>query len=184
MLTVVVPKTRLFNPDNNTFHPIEEVKLSMEHSLLSVKKWESRWKVPFLSTRDKTREQMLDYVKCMTLTKNVDPMVYQAIPQKEMDRIAAYIKDPMCATTIGKPNLIGAQKRSNEMVTAETIYYWMIALNIPVEFQKWHLEQLLMLIKLVNIKNNPKKKKLSQKELIARNAEINKANKAKLGIKD
>lgn len=183
MLHVHVDETKLFFPEKNEFYPIKETDLTMEHSLLSLKKWESRWQVPFLGRTEKTAIQMLDYLKCMTLTKNVDPFVYQAIPESEMKRIGEYIKNPMCATRIGNPNLIGAQRHSNEMVTAETIYYWMITLNIPVEFQKWHLEQLLALIKLTSIKNDPKKKKMPEKDIIKQNAEINRRNREKYGIK-
>lgn len=183
MLKLIIPETSVFIEDKNEFYPIPETTLSLEHSLLSVKKWESHWKVPFLRNNEKTAVQMIDYIRCMTLTKNVDPMVYHAISEEDMGKIADYIKDPMCATTFGDDRLIGAQRHSSEMVTAETIYYWMIALNIPVEFQKWHLEQLLALIKLTNIKNDPKKRKMTQRDLIQRNAEINEANKKFFGVK-
>lgn len=182
MITIHIPDKRLFFSETNTFYDVKKVDLTMEHSLLSLKKWESRWKIPFLGRTPKTNIQMLDYLKCMTLTKLVDQNAYLAIPDEEMKRIVRYIKDPMCATTF-TDNLIGAQRNRNEVVTAETIYYWMITLNIPVEFQKWHLEQLLALIKLTNIKNDPKKRKMSEREVIAKYAEINERNKKLLNTK-
>lgn len=183
MLHVHVPEKQLFFPDTNSFYLTPKADLSMEHSLVSVRKWESRWKIPFLGKAEKTVIQMMDYLKCMTLTKNVDPYVYQAIPPEEMERIGKYIKDPMSATTFSDNGLIGAQRNRNEVVTAETIYYWMITLNIPVEFEKWHLEQLLALIKLTSYKNDPKKKKMAERDVIAKYAAINEANRKKFGIK-
>lgn len=181
MISIHIPKNELFNERTETFLNIPETTLTMEHSLISIRKWEGVWKIPFLSS-EKTPEQLIDYLKIMTLTKNVDPSVYYAIPEVEMRRVVEYIKDKKTAMTINN-SLIGAQKRSGELVTAETIYWWMITLGIPWEFEKWHLEQLLALIQFISIKNDPKKKKMSEKDVIRRNAEINARNRAKYGIK-
>ena len=138
------------------------------------KKWEQKWHKPFLGkTENLTYDELSDYIRCMTLNHGVDPEVYKWIPKNVVEQIIEYIKDPMTATWFRDDKLVGAQKNTREVITAEIIYYWMITLNIPVEFQKWHLNQLLTLIKVVNIKNGkPQKKdpKLAAQERAALNA--------------
>lgn len=164
MLEIVIPEQHHepFDEWKEEFLPkvdVPKTKLQLEHSLLSLKKWESKWNKPFLSQKEITGEELADYVRCMTLTHGVNPIVYQYIPAKEINTIIEYIQKPMTATWFRNDALVGAQKNSREVVTAEIIYYWMISLNIPVEFQKWHLNQLLTLIKVVNIKNSKPVKK-------------------------
>lgn len=165
MIEVVIPEQHydLFDEEKEEFLPsvdIKETKIQLEHSLISLKKWEQKWHKPFLAkTDDLSYDELSDYIRCMTLTHGVDPEVYHWIPKDVMEDIVAYIKDPMTATWFKDTNMVGAQKNSREVITAEIIYYWMIALNIPVEFQKWHLNQLLTLIKVVNIKNGKPTKK-------------------------
>lgn len=183
MIEITVPAQHheLFDEEKEEFLPpinIKETKLQLEHSLIALKKWEQKWHKPFLSESDKTYEEMSDYVRCMTLTHGVDPEVYRWIPASEVNRVIDYIKDPMTATWFKNNNLVGAQKNSREVVTAEIIYYWMIALQIPVEFQKWHLNQLLTLIKVVNIKNS-KPEKVDPKTAAQQRAALNKARRAK-----
>lgn len=178
MIEVVIPKQHyeFYDEGKEEFLPtvdIKETKLQLEHSLISLKKWEQTWHKPFLKDKDKTYEELSDYIRCMTLNPKVDPEVYHWIPNDVIDKVVEYIKDPMTATTIKENNIVNRQQNSREGVTAEIIYYWMIALNIPVEFQKWHLNQLLTLIKVVNIKNDkPKKmdKRAAAKERAALNA--------------
>lgn len=163
MLEIVIPKQHyeFFDEKNEEFLPdvyIKETKLQLEHSLISLKKWEQTWHKPFLGRGDKTYEELSDYIRCMTLTHGVDPEIYHWIPQDVVDKVIKYIEDPMTATWFKDNSLVGAQKNSREVITAEIIYYWMISLNIPVEFQKWHLNQLLTLIKVINIKNGKPKK--------------------------
>ena len=143
----------------------------MEHSLVSLSKWESRWHKPFLSSKNKTKtqEEILDYIRCMTLTQNVDPNVYYNLSRENCEKIQAYIDDPMTATTF---NEINKPKTNSEIITSELIYYWMIAYNVPVEFEKWHLNRLLTLIKVCSIKNAPPKK-MSKREIMNRNAALN-----------
>lgn len=163
MLEIVIPEQHyeFYDENKNEFTNVDvrETKLQIEHSLLSLKKWEQKWHKPFTGKKDKTYEEMSDYVRCMTLTHGVDQKVYDWIPPDVMSVIIDYIENPMTATWFRDDKLIGAQKTSNDVITAEIIYYWMITLNIPVEFQKWHLNQLLTLIKVVNIKNSKPKKK-------------------------
>lgn len=183
MLEITIPEQHyeLYDEEKEEFLPPVDIKkttLQLEHSLISLKKWEQRWHVPFLGKEEKTYEELSDYVRCMTLTHGIDPQVYKHIPKSEMEKIIEYIKDPMTATWFRDNGLIGAQNSSREMVTAEIIYYWMIALSIPVEFQKWHLNQLLTLIKVVNIKNSKPQKRDKISAAKERDA-INKARRAK-----
>lgn len=181
MLEVTIPEKELFDEDNNEFVKIPETTLCLEHSLLSVKKWESIHHKPFLG-KEKTIEEIIDYVRCMTIpTKKINPEVYKYIPVNVLEQILEYIKDPMTATWFNDAN-IGGSRSSSEAVTAEIIYYWMITLNIPVEFQKWHLEQLLTLIKVCNVKNAPKKK-MSKKEAAMQRRQLNAARRAKYNTK-
>lgn len=174
MLRIIVPSIELFNELTQEFFRSKEYELQLEHSLVSLSKWESKWCKPFLSKENKSSEETLDYVRCMTLTQNVDPTVYNLISKDTMDQIAAYIDAPMTATTIRKENTIA----NREIVTSEIIYYWMVTFNIPFECQKWHLNRLLTLISVCNIKNQPTKK-MNRKELLARNRALNESRKAK-----
>lgn len=188
MIEIVIPEQHyeLFDEKKEEFLPpidIKETKIQLEHSLISLKKWEQKHHKPFLGKTDKlTYEELSDYIRCMTLTHEVDSEVYNWIPKNVLEDIIAYIKDPMTATWFRDDKTVGAQKNSREVITAEIIYYWMISLSIPVEFQKWHLNQLLTLIKVVNIKNGkPRKKdpKLAAQERAALNARRRAEHKSK-----
>lgn len=182
MIEITVPDADLFDDNTEKFIRVKKTTLQMEHSLISLKKWEEQWHKPFLKKEEKTIEEILDYFRCMTLNyKTVDPNVYLAIPENLINEIVNYIKNPMTATTFND-ELLGAQKSSREIVTAEIIYYWMVTYNIPVEFQKWHLNQLLTLIKVVSIKNAPKKK-MGRREAAQQRAALNKARRAKYNSK-
>lgn len=175
MLTIIIPETELYDEVKNEFTMVKRQKLSLEHSLVSLSKWESKWHKPFLSNEAKTREETIDYIRCMTIN-TVDPIVYRCITPTIIAEVNKYIDDPMTATTIRKQKQAGKNK---EIVTAEIIYYWMVALNIPFECQKWHLNKLLTLIDVVNIKNQPKKK-MSKKDVVTRNASLNAARRKAL----
>lgn len=181
MLIVNVPGGELWNESKQEFIQTKPIRLQMEHSLVSISKWEAKWRVPFLDDKfEPTPEQTLDYVKCMTITQNVPDEVFLALPPKVMLEISEYIKSPMSATTFYDEKTEKAGKK--EIVTSELIYYWMVALQIPMECEKWHIHRLLNLIKICNIKNNPDKK-MSKKETMARNRAINEANKARFHSK-
>ena len=179
MLTITIPATEMWDEKNEKFIDIKECRLQLEHSLVSLSKWESKWCKPFLFTNDKTAEEIMDYVRCMTLTTNVSPEVYYGLTSENIKAINEYIEAPMTATHFGSEQN-GSGKR--EIVTSELIYYWMIALNIPFECQKWHLNRLLTLIRICNIKNQPAKK-MSRKEIMSRNAALNAARRKQLGTK-
>ena len=150
--------------------------LQLEHSLVSLSKWESKTEKAFFSNEEKTFDEVLDYIKCMTLTQNVKPEVYKHLTEKNVADINEYINAKMTATTFSKTNAKGG---SREVITSELIYYWMIKLNIPVEFQKWHINRLLTLIRVFEIKDTPPKK-MSQREIMSRNSALNEARKKKL----
>lgn len=176
MLIIMIPKTELWDEGKQEFITIKEQTLQLEHSLVSLSRWESKWHKAFLSKKEKTYEETLDYVRCMTITKNVAPETYYYLSNKNMELIDQYINDPMTATYISEDR---NSRPNNEQVTAELIYYWMIALGIPHEYEKWHLNRLLTLIKVCNRKNTPPKKR-SKKELMSRNAALNAARRKQL----
>ena len=162
------------------FIPAKTQTLQLEHSLVSISKWESKWCKSFLHTSDKTYEETLDYIKCMTITQNVKEEVYDRLTTGNVKQIKDYINAPMTATTFSKDRNAG--KSGREIVTSELIYHWMIALNIPFECQKWHLNRLLTLIRVCEIKKSPPKK-MSKKELMSRNAQLNAARRKQLNTK-
>ena len=164
---------------NRVFVDPKTVTLQLEHSLLSISKWESKWHKPFLSKDEKTKEETIDYIKCMTLTQNVNPEVYDHLSRANVQEINEYIGDSKTATTFTDDK---TARPNREMVTSELIYYWMVALEIPFECQKWHLNRLLTLIRVCNVKNNPGKK-MSKREILAQNAAINARNKKRFKTK-
>ena len=178
MLEITIPKQSLWDEVNEEFIDLEAQTLRLEHSLVSLSKWESKWRKPFLSKQEKTREELTDYIRCMTTTQNVDPMVYNFIDPKSMRKINEYIEAPMTATTFSNQEKSGGR----EIITSELIYYWMISLNIPFECQKWHLNRLLTLIKVCSIKNQPPKK-MSKKDVMSRNAALNAQRRKQLNSK-
>lgn len=175
MLQITIPAVEVFNSKTDEFVTIKEQKITLEHSLVSISKWESKWKKPFISKKEKTVEEIIDYVRCMCLTQNVDSRVFNNLSEENVKDIRAYIEDPMTATTLPKDG-----KQGKEVITSELIYYCMIACNIPIEFQKWHLNRLMTLIRVCEIKNSPQKK-MSRKEILARNKALNDARRKKLG---
>lgn len=177
MLRITVPAAEFFDEIHEEFIYGKEQTLQLEHSLVSLSKWESKWNKAFLGKQEKTDEEILDYVRCMTLTQNVDPEVYTRLSDENYREINAYIEAPMTATCFSEDK---QSKGNREVVTSELIYYWMISYNIPVEFQKWHLNRLLTLIRVCNIKNSPPKKR-SKRELMRRNAALNAARRSRLG---
>lgn len=177
--TILIPKTDLFDEENIRFIPVKETELVLEHSLLSVSKWEAKWKKPFLIEGSlDTTEKTLDYIKCMTITpQKPDPNVYLCLTEDNVQEIVDYINDPMTATWFREEN-DKKKKLNKEILTSEVIYWQMITLGIPIEFQKWHLNRLTTLIRVCNAKNNPEK--MSKKDIAAENARINAQRLAKM----
>lgn len=179
MLQITIPAVEQWDERKQEFVTTKEQTLQLEHSLVSLSKWESKWCKAFLTKQEKTFEETLDYIKCMTITQNVNPEVYNYLTNKNIDEINKYIEAPMTATYFSDDKIV---KTSREQITAELIYYWMIALNIPFECQKWHLNRLLTLIRVCNIKNQPPKKR-SKKEIMSRNAALNAARRKQLNTR-
>lgn len=180
MLTITIPASEQWDEVNQEFiYVTKEQTLHLEHSLVSLSKWESKWCKPFIDTKNKTLEETIDYIRCMTLDKNVDPNIYFLLTEKNMEEINAYISAPMTATWFSDR---GAGPPNREVVTAELIYFSMVNYGIPFECQKWHLNRLLTLIRVCNIKNEPPKK-MGKREIMTRNAALNAARKQKLSTK-
>jgi hypothetical protein len=156
MLKITVPATELWDEGSETFINIKKQTLQLEHSLVSISKWEAKWHKPFLSKEEKTSEETIDYIRCMTITQNVPPETYYGLTNENIKQVQAYIEDPMTATWFSEEP---GGKSKGEVVTNELIYYWMVALGIPMDREKWHLNHLLTLIKVCNIKNQPPKKR-------------------------
>lgn len=176
MLKVIIPGKELWDEGKGEFVFVKGAALQLEHSLVSLSKWEAKWHKPFLGNGDKTAEETVDYIRCMTLTQNVSPSVYGIIGDDVIRQVSDYISDPMTATWFSRED---KTPPSREVVTAEVIYYWMITLNIPFECQKWHLNRLITLIRVCNAKNAPLKK-MSKKQLLSRNAALNAARRKQL----
>ena len=178
MLQITVPAVEMWDESTETYINTKETTLQLEHSLVSVSKWESKWCKSFLSHTNKTYDETIDYIKCMTLTRDVDPLVYYGLTNDNIEQINKYIAAPMTATSFSDKN----GKGGREIITSELIYYWMISQNIPFECQKWHLNRLLTLIRVCNIKNAPPKKH-SRREIASRNAALNAARRKQLNTR-
>lgn len=180
MLKIEVPiSPEGWNEETQEFVDPETRVLELEHSLVSISLWESKWKKAFLSGKEKTAEETLDYIRCMTLNE-VEPDVYDHLTRENIIQINKYIEDPMTATVLLKDKNGG---KSKDTPTSELIYYWMIANTIPVEFQYWHINRLLTLIRVCGMKNNPPKGHRSKGDIARSYAEINKANRARFNSK-
>lgn len=179
MLRLTLPPVEEWDERTETFVYSTETTLQLEHSLVSLSKWESKWHKPFLHTANMTDEESLDYIRCMTLTQNVSPDTYYRLTSDHIDAIKRYINEPMTATTFVADN---GPKRNQEIITSEIIYYWMSTLQIPFECQKWHLNKLLAFIRVCSIKNAPAKK-MSKKDIMSQNAALNAARRQKFNSK-
>ena len=180
MLTIFVPAKEVWDESREQFITTNACTLQLEHSLVSLSKWESKWCKAFLSEFvEKTDEEAIDYIRCMTIN-HVPSDVYYALSQDDIQKISDYINAPMTATTFSDQQKRGPKNR--DVVTSELIYYWMVALQIPFECQKWHLNRLLTLIQVCNIKNQPPKK-MKKADILSRNASLNAARRAKMGTK-
>ena len=179
MLQITINAGECWDETKREFVSIKAQTLQLEHSLVSLSKWESKWHKAFFTKREMSHEEILDYIKCMTITQNVKPETYSCLTSEHIDQIREYIESPMTATYFS-PDKSG--RTSSETVTSELIYYWMIALNIPFECQKWHLNRLLTLIKVCNVKNQPPKK-MSRRDILSRNHAMNAARRKHLNSK-
>ena len=169
-----------FNEKTGEFIVVKPQKIILEHSLLSISKWEAKWKKPFFSSeKEMTPALFKDYIKCMTITPNVNPLAYECITYAQLQEIRDYMADSRTATTIKTQ----PTSKSRRIITNEIIYYWMFAQNIPIECEKWHINRLMTLIEVSSIESNPKKKNMSRREIAAQNAELNRARRKKYHTK-
>ena len=176
MLVIFIQGDELYDPVTQEFITYPDIQLNLEHSLVAISDWESKWMKPFLGSRDKTEEEIYDYICCMS-KEPISIQTVKRIPQKGIDSITDYINSPRTATTLRKSN----SKQSREIITSEIIYYWMVALTIPFECQYWHINRLLMLINVCNEKNDPKaKKRPISNDTLRERRELNAARKKAL----
>ena len=179
MLTMNISDKDYYNDDTSKFVLLKGKTIELEHSLVSLSKWESKWCKPFLGKDKKSKEEQRDYISCMLITKNVDPDFHLYLSDQEVATINAYIDHKMTATTFSE---LHTPRASNQVVTSELIYYWMISLNIPFECQKWHLNRLLTLIRVCSIKGAGPEK-MPKNTVLARNRALNAARKQQLNTR-
>lgn len=183
MLQLTIEGKSLYDEKNETFLRIKGQTIQLEHSLVSVSKWESKWKKPFLSTKEKTHEETLDYIRCMTITQGVDPLLYLGITDAQIDMVNAYMNDSMTATVFGPDErdvTKASPRNNNKPITNEEIYYYMDEYRIPHSCAKWHLNRLLTLIRVHSAKNKPQKKQKVSADARAERSKVNAARRAKL----
>lgn len=172
MLVIDIPESENYDSVSEEFIIYPHQKLKLEHSLIAISKWESKWMKPFLGNYSKTNGEIFDYIRSMIIDEeNVDNTVIERLSKSNVDTITSYIQSPMTATTIKQTN-----SKSREIITSELIYYWMVAFNIPFECQHWHLNRLLTLVNVCNIKNAPPKKSKGT-DIAARNRDLNASRK-------
>ena len=176
MLEITTPESEVFYPSKGLFVTIPSCVLTLEHSLISLAKWESKWRIPYLNNSKLTREQDLDYIKCMVIGTVKDERVFEALTAENFSKIRDYMEQPMTAATF--TNRGNSPKNPKKIITAEVIYCRMFANNIPMECQKWHLNRLLALLRACEITNGPPEK-MSKRQTAMRNAELNAARRAK-----
>ena len=177
MLQIIIEGDETFNEETNMFESFNDTILCLEHSLISLSKWESKYQKPFLSTEKKTSDEIFEYLQFMIVSPNMDPDVLFKCSTDNISEIQVYIDSEQSATTFGD---MPTRRGPGEIITSELIYYWMVAFNIPFECQEWHLNRLFALIRICNIKNNPEQNKLSPREQAQRNHELNEQRKAEL----
>lgn len=156
MLPIELQSREFYDEQNNRFFTIKGRKLVLEHSLVSISKWESKYKKPWFSEEQKTIEETRYYIQCMTITQNVPPETYILITNDIVSQVNEYLNDPMTAAKF--TNLKGRRRNNGEYITSETIYYWMIMFNIPDKCEKWHINRLIALITMCSEKNKDQKK--------------------------
>lgn len=174
MLHLKLEGRELWDSEKEIFLEIPSYELELEHSLIAISKWEARYCRPFLDKKPKTKDELRAYVVDMTINRNVPPEAYLLLTDSDSEAISDYIEAPMTATTINEISPAG----KSSVITSEVIYYWMISLTIPFECQKWHINRLLTLIRVCNIKNNPKKGRMNRADIAQRNKELNASRRA------
>lgn len=176
MKQIIIPSNELYDEVNNTFITIPETKISIEHSLVSISKWESIWHKAYLTNKEKTPKEIISYIKCMVITQNVKDYIFDYLPPNVIREITDYINNPMTATVITD---ISSDKSLNEVMTSELIYYFMFKLGIPKECEKWHINRLMTLIKIYGVKDKPPKK-MNKNDILRQNRALNAQRRARM----
>lgn len=178
MLIIKLPEQEFFDQSTSEFLSCKACTLKLEHSLISISKWEEKWKKPFLTDKEKTPAEFIDYIRCMTINQDVPEEAYALLGHENVKKIEAYIQDPATATTV--IDLRKSNGKKSEIPTSELIYYWMISNGIPFECEKWRLNRLLTLIKVCNAKGNPQQ--MSRQEIYAMNNALNNSRRKAMGL--
>ena len=160
---VIIQGKEMFNPRTNQFFDTPDIEFEIEHSLFAIRKWESKWHIHYIGNQNKTPEQILDYIKCMTITPNIEDSVYNKLTRQNLKDINDYMENPMTATTFKEKKNKKKEEKTSSFITNEIIYWWMTELNIPQEYQYWHINQLMTLIKVINIKHEEAEEKSKNK---------------------
>lgn len=179
MLKLTFPPADFFDEDSQKFISLPGFELELEHSLLALSEWESKWEKPFLGESSLTPEETLDYVRCMIVTPEFPPDALDRLDDETVQQVVSYIERKMTATWFADS---GSRGPRVETITSELIYYWMTTYQIPFECERWHLNRLMTLIRICDVKQNPPKKR-SPEEVAQRNAEINRKRREQLGTK-
>ena len=179
MLNLIIPGEEHYDEVRNEFSTVGDVELTLEHSLVSVSKWESKVKKPFLSKDEKSPHEIRLYVTAMITSPNYPPNIVTRLSKENLEAINAYIDSSESATTFGA---MPETRGRGETITSELIYYWMVMFNIPFECQYWHLNRLFALIRICNIKN-AKPKRMNKHDIAARNRALNEKRRAELNTK-
>lgn len=179
MYKLVVEGKELYDESTGCFTYTKKQTFRLEHSLISISKWESKWHKPFLKEDGRTREEELDYIRCMVIDQEPDESILHELTNQQLTDVFNYVNDSMTATWFNERN---SRPSGRKIITSELIYYWMTELNIPFSCEKWHLNRLLTLIKICNIEKSPKKK-MSKKDQMAERRSLNAARRQKYHTK-
>lgn len=178
MLELTIDDTSLWDPKTERFYDLKGQTLVLEHSLVSLSKWEEKWHKPFFTSNALTNEEIIDYIRCMTVNRNVDPLVYNCLTDAQFKAIEEYIADQHTATWFSNS---AKEHGPKTIITAERIYHLMFAYGIDKDCEKWHLNRLLTQIRVEYEESKPKKKQ-SKRELADHHRALNAARrKAKAG---
>lgn len=180
MLEIELPGGELYDEVKEEFINLKGKTIQLEHSLISISKWESKWKKPFFSEQKMTNEQFLDYILCMCMTKNVDKLDLQYLSRENLDKIGDYMSEQRTATWF---NDSGNSNSNHDVITSEVLYYQMFKLQIPIDCEKWHISRLITLIRVFAAKDPENSKKMTPKEVVAQNKALNEARKKKYNTK-
>ena len=172
MFELTIGATEHFNQETSEFEMLNGVTIELEHSLFALSKWESKFEIPFLNNDNLTDEQMMYYIQCMTITKNVDPKLYGSLSEANIITVNEYLNKKHTATWFSEHGNGPGRRTSNEIVTSELIYFWLTACQIPFECEHWNLKRLLTLIQVCNEKNKPQKK-MDRKTMMNKHRSVN-----------